>query len=457
MKIWPIIKAQKNILGIGLLALIIFLLTWHGFFTGYEKETWESAEAWMSGSYTVRRGGPVAVLMYLPFVFLARIIPALHTERFFTLVPVIYSAVQVMVLYVIAKKIGVAEKTAGIWALLTTLACGVWVYANAGMEYQAGLWISVLVLTFLNWQEKKGLAWLPSLAMAGVLGTKAYMVALGLPYLIFFAVTFYNRGERRKFWSIKFLISAGLIPGLFLALNLLINWYLYGRLSGSYRAGGEFQIWEWWEGFYGIFFSASKNIFLYAPLLIPTFWLWPKFYQEQKSLAWFVIASTILLGVINLPFSYWTDETWGVRKFIPILPLLHLPLLFLVRDWTQKNRFKKVVIIGLLTMALYINFLGAAYTYSRQLFLARQAGIDSLTTMRYLPQWSHPVLFHQLFSSYLSQLVSGQDKVKTYHESTWMRWLEPGNYDIIVRNVRLPLGEYDEPSIFWIHYFFNNN
>ena len=442
-------REEKFLISLGIFIGLTFLLTWHGFFTGYEKETWEAAESWVNGHYQVKRAGPVAIILYLPFVLLARIIPVLHTERFFSLVPVFYSVAQTLALFSLVKKIGASEKIAAVWTILVALTSGVWVYANAGMEYQAGLFLALLLVLLLRWKTGAGLAWWPSLGMAALIGTKAYMLTLGLPYLLFLGITLYKRGEKRKFWSFKFLLSAGLLPTIIIILNLVLNWYLHGRLSGSYRFGGEFQIWQWWEGFYGIFFSAGKNIFLYAPLLILTLWLWPRFYRREPAPAVFIFVSLGILAVVNLPFSYWTDETWGLRKFIPILPLLLLPVTLIMGEWKEKTRVLKIIFTIITVFALNVNFLGATYTYGRQLHILRAAEIDSLATMRYLPQWSHPVLFGELFTSYLHQTWTGIGQEKIYQEYSWLRWVQPSGYDILLRNSWLNLGVYNQPSIIW--------
>ncbi|MBP7992299.1 MAG: hypothetical protein KAZ30_01430 [Candidatus Magasanikbacteria bacterium] len=443
-------QENRAVLALSFFIGLTFFLTWHGFFTGYEKETWQAAESWVNGDFMVRRGGPVAIALYLPFVVLARLIPILHTERFFSLVPVLYSSLQVAILFFIAKRISGSEKISLIFASVVALTSGVWVYANAGMEYQAGLFISLLLLLLLQWREKINFAWVPSLGMTALIGTKAYMASLGLPYVLFLALVLYQRGQTKKFWSVRFLLSAGLIPGLFIIGSLLINWWLFGRLSGSYRLGGEFQVWQWWEGFYAIFFSANKNIFLYAPLLIPTLWLWPRFYRRESALTVFIFASLGLLAVINLPFSYWTDETWGVRKFIPLIPLLHLPLLIFLAEWKNKTNVLKIVFTLLVSLALVINFLGASYTYARQLTLARAGNVDSLITLRYIPDWSHPRIFGELFASYMRRIFTGVNTEKHYAEPSWFRWVQAPGYDIILREARLDLKNFDQPSIIWL-------
>lgn len=449
-KILQKVRTEKFLICLGIFIGLTFLVTWHGFFTGYEKETWEAAESWIDGHYQVKRAGPVAISLYLPFVLLARIFPVLQSERFFSLVPVVFSVLQSLVLFFLVKKISASEKVAAVWTIVATLTSGIWVYANAGMEYQAGLFLTLLLVLLLRWKARPGLAWWPSLGMAALIGTKAYMLSLGLPYLIFLAMTLCQRGERQRFWSFKFLLSAGLLPVIIIILNFVFNWYLYGRLSGSYRFGGEFQIWQWWEGFYAIFFSAGKNIFLYVPLLIPTVWLWSRFYRREPVVTIFIFASLGILALVNLPFSYWTDETWGLRKFVPILPLLLLPLLLFLEEWKEKTRILKIVFTIITVVALSVNFLGATYTYGRQLHILRTAEIDSLVTMRYLPQWSHPILFGELFASFVHQSWTGIGLEKNYQEYSWLRWVQPPGYDILLRNSWLDLGMYDQPSVIWL-------
>lgn len=440
---------ERVAIGLTIFVGLTFLLTWHGHFAGYEKETWQSAENWLNGQYEVRRGGLVAVLLYVPFVVLARLLPMLNSERFFSLVPVAYSTIQTVVLFYVAKKCVASEKTAAVWAIIVTMVSGMWVYAYAGMEYQAGLFLAALLLALLKWSERPQAAWWPSIAMAALLATKSYMVLIGLPYIVCLYLGWKKIQQSRQFWSFRFLLSAGLVPTLVLLLTISLNWYVFGRLSGSYNFGNEFQITQWWEGFYGLFFSPGKNVFLYAPLLITTLWLWPRWSRLYPQATVFIFGSLIMLALVNLPFTYWTDETWGPRKFVPILPLLHLPLLLVFSEWSHQKIMIKTAIVIITLASLWINFLGAAYDYGRLLTVTHAANLDSLSTMRYLPEWSHPFVFNELLYSY-AQRHSGKSVIKEYRESTWFRWVRPGGYDIILRKVHLNLSQFDQPSIIWL-------
>ena len=449
VKIKSLLLKERVVIGLMIFIGLTFLLTWHGHFAGYEKETWQSAENWLHGQYEARRGGLVAVLLYVPFVVVARVLPFLHSERFFSLVPVVYSTIQVAILFYVARKCGASEKVAAGWTVLVTLVSGMWAYSSAGMEYQAGLFLAVVLLALLKWSEQPRAAWWPSVAMTALLATKSYMVLIGLPYVVCLYLGWKKINQSRQFWSFKFLLSAGLVPVLGLILSIGLNWYLFGRLSGSYSLSNEFQIAQWWEGFYGLFFSPGKNVFLYAPLLIATLWLWPRWSRLHLQATVFIFGSLIMIALVNLPFTYWTDETWGPRKFVPILPLLHLPLLLVFSEWTQKKLMVKAAIVIITFVALWVNFLGAAYDYGRLLSVAHAAKLDSLATMRYLPEWSHPFVFNDLLRSYVGR-HRDRPIIKEYRESTWFRWVRPGGYDIILREVRLDLSQFDQPSIIWL-------
>ena len=152
-----------------------------------------------------------------------------------------------------------------------------------------------------------------------------------------------------------------------------------------------------------------------------------------------------MLLLITAPFSYWSDETWGVRKLVPIIPLLHLPLIFIF----NKLKFNKIKVFGiavLLILSMYIQIIGASYSYGRQLEILNRSNLDSLYHMRFTPQLSHVPLYHNLFVGFLSK----SDSYLLFQEQTWFRWIRK-DPDIFLNDVKLNLSEFTNPNIVWLN------
>jgi hypothetical protein len=104
---------------------------------------------------------------------------------------------------------------------------------------------------------------------------------------------------------------------------------------------------------------------------------------------------------------------------------------------------KTLLVFGLM-IAIYVQFLGAIYPYSRQLIVLRATNLDSLQSMRFIPQASHLALNHRLF---LSHYVAPQTFI--YTEQSWFRWTEQGQQDVIFHHSSLLLTPYDVPAVTW--------
>lgn len=428
----------------GLIALLIYLATWQMNFGGYEMETASASLKLLDGQYAVKRAGISALILYLPFSVFFKILK-LSNIGWLSIVPIFYSAFTITVLGYITTYF--TKKKAIIFSLPLVIALGsiIWPYTNIGMEYQAGFYLSLLLLSLLYWQKENKKIILVGLSFALLATAKSYGAMFGLPTILFI---YFNQGKKYKKDYKNLLIDFAWVltpAGLAFLVDKLIQWKIYSSLSGVYSLNHEFQIWTWWEGFYGIFFSIGKGIFFFSPLLIVTILYWQKFYKENKSASIFILSSFILLLLVTAPFSYWADETWGPRKLVPIIPLLHLPLIYI---FDKKVNWQNITtyIFGLIFLsAVYIQFLGASYYYGKQLNILRNGNLDSLHHMRFTPELSHIYINHSLFKNYLE----GNKNNIEYREQTWFRWVV-GDQDIYLDDAKIDILKYTKPDIVWI-------
>lgn len=427
--------------GIAVFAFFVYIVTWHALFGGYEHETANVARALVNGTYEIKRAGIGAVVLYVPFVAVMRLF-SLENFAYLTMVPVFYSALSAGFLFLLLRQLYARTATAIGTTILIVIGTVVWPYTNIGMEYQAMLYTTVLLYFLLRW--KNGLSTLlPAAFVMGILAvTKSYGVLFGIGYAVFIFLSLYYRKELDRLRDGRFLIQAMGIPAVIFILNILVAYVMSNKTTGAYSLAHEFQIWTWWEGIYGIFFSFGKGILFYCPLLFLVLVYFRPFAKKFPEVAGFIFSIFIALLLITAPFSYWSDETWAVRKLVPILPLIHIPLGLLLE--TKKNMMKKVVISAVICAAVYIQLLGAIYPYGRQLEFLRANNLDSLQSMRFIPQLSHISLHHTFFSSYLFSTERF-----TYRETSWFRWTEPGRADVVFHAIDTPLDFYHAPSVIW--------
>jgi len=426
-------------------------MTWHGAFTGYEFEAVRGAEAILNGSFEFKRIGISMVLMYLPFVLLQKIF-SIENTNFLTLVIIFYSALTNSVIFLLLKKLFKNIYSSLLVSALIAVGSMVWPYANIGMEYQATLFLALTLLALISYEEtEKNIFWVG--ASLGLLITaKAYDILLFIPIMIYLFWILKEKKQVKQIFNPVFLANLLLPAFILFSSTIIYNLFVYQTFTGDYSSAisdGLFKIDIWWEGFYGYFFSAGKSIFLFNPLLIISIFYWPKFFKEYKKIAWFIILSLLMLLVINAPFRYWTEEVWGPRKLMPIVPLLHLPLIyFIIR---LKKKIFTIILIAVSLIAIYVQLLGATYFYGTQLNFLRNSELSSMQSMIYNPTLSHPILYHKFFMSYLTRLTTGQSKNFYYYQADWSAWkMMKISGNIPFEETRIDLQQYEEPSILWI-------
>lgn len=437
-------------LGIFLFVGILYMSTWQHLFMGYEKETAQSAIDMYSGTYRVFRAGPGAVVMYLPFVALGKIFFAKELLDFLTVVPAIYSALAAVILYYISSQLTTKKSVALLVALLTATASLMWPYSRIGMEYQPMFWLSLLLLCLLLWRKKLTAPIVTGVVLAMLAFAKSYGIIFALPTVIFIGTELKKSGQLKRLLRPGFLIALLGPTLLAVATVIALNYVTLGKPSGAYNVSQEFQVWSWWEGFFGTFFSAGKSILLYSPLLILSLWYWRKFWLEEPAAARFVATSFLLLLFITAPFSFWSDETLSVRKLVPVVPLLHLPLIFAftAEHW---GKLKKIAFVLLITAALYFQLINSLYPYWYGLVMLRPYNLDTLSAMRYNPRLSPLVLDHRLLLSYLHRKTAKTSATFSYQERSWMRCCtgEPAA-DPFITKFNVSLADFDRPEIYLV-------
>lgn len=419
-------------------AFFLYLTTWHKSFEGYEAETVSAAIKLSKGGYGITRTGVSSLILYLPFVYIFHLFGSQNFQNL-SIVPIIYSVVTVgLIFYIVwylTKKINISLAVS-----LLILSCSViWPYANIGMEYQVMFYVALLLFFLLRWKNGEcRLIW-SSIIFALLSVAKSYGPMFGLPYLLFIFFTLPPKNR------LKTMVVA-LLPAIIVYLiNISFLKYFNGSITGVYSVAHEFQIITWWEGFYGVFFSVGKSIFIFNPLLILALFRWKTFFKEHKATAYFILVSGLLLLLLNAPFSYWTDETLTVRKLTPVIGLLHLPLLYYFKSKLSWNKLKTWMFVAFIGLSFYVQMLGSFYYYGKQLAILREGNLDSLQNMRYVPQLSLLPIYNALLTGYISKV----EQSLVYSESSWFRWTvrKP---EIIFSNIKINLKQYQAPDIYWI-------
>lgn len=113
------------------------------------------------------------------------------------------------------------------------------------------------------------------------------------------------------------------------------------------------------KGVFGLLLSPGVGLFVYAPVLLMSVLVFPRFVRQWKVEAALILA----LFAVRVAFfaHYWAWDggaTWGPRFLVPLIPLLLVPLAFLPRD-----RRIEVATIVLAAAGVAIQLLGQLVPY----------------------------------------------------------------------------------------------
>lgn len=398
-------------------SFLLYVLFNHANLYGYEPETWQSArQLAITGEFTHARAGYLHIIAYLPFVILQRLVPV-APWLIPSLVIAFFSALIPPLMFLLARELFENRRVAIQLALILATATSIFPYAIIGMEHLltlalvGGAWATV---RYLKGRQSHDVI-LAGLFFGAAYASKSYAGVL-IPLMAILIVIY----ERRYRNAGKFLLSAS----CFVAVGILLNYIRFGNvLSGAYVPSVEFHYQSLIAGIYGFFFSAGKSIFIYSPVFLLALFGIPRFWKEHRAVSVGILAVLAAFLGLHAPFEFWTDETWGVRKLVPLIPVLLLPLGCLIRDLPVASRSLRWLFWLVLAISIGVQLLGVLYDYGKQLTMFRSMGLDTLPFMQYVPQLSHLGVNWLLFKAYLIQVAGGQAPLFVYEISSWLRQL----------------------------------
>jgi hypothetical protein len=215
-------------------------------------------------------------------------------------------------------------------ALGVALAAGagtlLWPYARV-LFAEATLACALMLAVFAIWRAGHGGGrgwWIVAGAAFGWgITTRAALAIYAFPLAVLVARLSYGAGPRATAARLA-ATAAGAAPGV--ALVLWHNALRFGDPLAFGYAGEGFSTAPW-VGAAGLLFSPGKSIFLYAPPLVASVLLWPRFRRVQPALADFLaLAWASALAFYGAWWAWHGGWSWGPRLLVPLAPLSCLPL-----------------------------------------------------------------------------------------------------------------------------------
>ena len=325
--------------------------------------------------YLYSRKGIGMSLLLVPLVWLGRNIPGWGSATSALLFNSVVTAASAVVLFLIARQLGYAEREALTAGLVFGLATLAWPYAKTCFsEPLAGLCLLIALWATLRFVESGNAAFatIVGLSLAWAVATRYANVILVPLFAAFLAHKVWQRitPPRRNSRALWRTAGAFALP-LVIAAVLLAAYNIarYGNpLDTGYLAEERFDG-NWLQGIAGLLVSPGRGLFLYAPVLLLALPAAPTLWHRHRLTAGLVYA--IVIGHVLLYgkwFMWHGGYAWGPRFMLPAVPFLVLGLLPVI-PWAQRSARRRGVLIALVVLSGLLQVLGLSVHF--ELFQTR--------------------------------------------------------------------------------------
>jgi hypothetical protein len=340
---------------------------------------------------------------------------------FFSMQNIFITALICTVFFSLLKLLEVDNKKAALITGSLTFGTMLFTYAvKSGFgEPLAALFIllALFMLIKFEYERKSSLLLYAGIFTGCCLLTKLYTVLLFPAFFIYlFYIIYQNQKDKAFLCGAKFIIGF-IIP---VSLFLLYNYVRFGNVfqTGYSVQGTEgttsteliFNIYYGIANFQKIFLSSGKGLLIFNPMLILSFFGIRKLYVNNKGLFLFYVSACIPYVVFFTFSTHWASYgAWGARYFVPILPVLCLPIVYLIKysNTPEKINFQKILLL-IATVGLFIQLPSTVMNFSAyERFLVKESPHDYYTRID-MPQYSQIGGSYYLLFSGINRLATGE-------------------------------------------------
>lgn len=245
------------------------------------------------------------------------------------LVGPLFGALEVVVFFLFAVRLGFGKPRALLLTLVFAFATSVWPDEQSVLEHTEVAFFILLGMYFaFRYRDQRAGNWYLVLAGAGVGGaaiTRYQDAAIGVLGIGLYLLLPGGpaRGLLPRVRAL-FLAGLGLLP--FILFDVWYNLVRFGKIfvSGHHERVFGYPI---WQGLPGLLVSPGKGLIWYSPVIILLIIAAPRFSKRYPALS---IAFAATVGAFFLLYSYVTywhgDPAWGPRYVYATLPYLLLPI-----------------------------------------------------------------------------------------------------------------------------------
>jgi hypothetical protein len=317
---------------------------------------------------------PLLILLMVPLVGLARLVPALGLVPAVLLLGPLFTGLTAGWLYGLARALGYARRVSVAAVLTFAFGTMALVYARLAMREVVASWGLLLALAALPAAARSPDSFRPSL-----LGGLGLMAAAGAnaayaSLLPVFAVALWlaRRGRvsvRRQLWWIVLLGAPLLVLGAALGVYNFVRFGSWLDTGYSFVPGQEgFSSPLVW-GVLGLLLSPARGLVWYNPPVWLSLLAWPRFHRAHRLVSFTMLVAVVAQVVIfGKWWEWWGGYAWGPRFLLPTLPYFMVAALPLF-EWLVQARGMRVTLgrlgaAAVLAAGLAVQVAGAAVDYN---------------------------------------------------------------------------------------------
>lgn len=339
---------------------------------------------------TAVKQGYLYSIIYIPFYMLAQplqfLLPDIPLEflqrKMLCWMNSVWAALTAGVLCCLIRTLGYAKPVQIFLPLIYTFSTLAFTYAR--YDYNKCLATFFLVSTLFFFIQHLKHASKSSLVCSGIF--LALLVCIRLEMAVILLPFMYALFSMKRLNRIGYLLIPSVMGIAFVVGYNAMYWQ--ANLSGGYE--GSFNI-NPIPAVTGVLFSPGKSLFVFNPvlLLLPLTirFFWVK-HEYPIRIAW-LGAVLVLFMVYSFWGNWWGGWGYGARHFMPLTPLLILPL---AECFSTENKRLLLPLIILTILGLIVQFAGAATAFHDVIHTLMQAGFTEQQLI-WLPQLN-PVTQH---------------------------------------------------------------
>jgi hypothetical protein len=277
-----------------------------------------------------------------------------------------------VLVFLFARRLEFSWRTALITTSTFGFATATWVYARDSFQHplETLMLLLAIYVLFAN-RERLGRRHAVMAGAALAMGVLTRINMLAVVPLVAIYLTWIRAcrpletasSRRRQWLDREAIVSLALFAAPIAIVLVAIMALNYGRFGQFLNFHGPGQAKGFstpiWVGLYGNLLSVGRSLWLYSPPLILVFFAFTSFYRKYRAEALLFVAIAVVYLAVYSTYGFW-DGGWayGPRFLLPVVPLLTLPVGFLLDD-----RRKRALVALLVALGIGVQILGVTINY----------------------------------------------------------------------------------------------